>query len=381
MALKGVKVLELAGLAPAPFCGLVLSDFGAQVLRIDRPHNRQPDCLKRGKKSIFIDLKSAKGKEIVKRLSVGADVVIEPFRPGVMESLSLGPKDLMAINDRLIYARLTGYGQSGPLARAAGHDINYLAISGILSRLGTTDTPSPPINIIGDFAGGGLICALGICMALLERTRSGRGQVVDSSITEGTAYVSQWIWHSMSADSPARDLLWPQLSKRGGNLLDGCSPFYRCYRTKDDKFMAVGALEPQFYDRLVAALGLDADKYNRYDVNDWQRLAEAIGDIFATKTQSEWTQVFEKVDACVTPVLDLQSVHQFPHNRNRESFFSDGTPKPSPLLSRTPAVHTNPTGDEIVTKEVLQEMGYSDNEIKEMAAESVIELPETKSKL
>ncbi|CAG2173878.1 unnamed protein product [Oppiella nova] len=381
MALKGTKVLELVGLAPAPFCGLLLSDFGAQVLRIDRPHNRQPDCLKRGKKSIFIDLKSSKGKEIMKKLSESADVVIEPFRPGVMEALSLGPKDLMATNEKLIYARMTGYGQSGSLAKRAGHDINYLAIAGILSKLGPKDTPSPPINILGDFAGGGLLCAFGICLALLERTRSGMGQVIDANITEGSAYVSQYIWHSMSANSPIRDLLWPQQQQRASNLLDGGAPFYRCYRTKDDKYIAVGALEPQFYDLLMSTIGLDLDQYNRYDINQWSELTDKLSETFATKTQTEWTQVFEGVDACVTPVLDFHSVHHFPHNKSRESFFSDGTPKPSPILSRTPALPNEDSGDNVVTKEVLLELGYSENEINHLAADNVIEMETYSSKL
>ncbi|XP_054159105.1 alpha-methylacyl-CoA racemase-like [Oppia nitens] len=377
MALKGYRVVELVGLAPAPFCGLILSDFGAQVIRVDRPHSKQPDCLKRGKKSFHIDLKSSDGKQVFRRLTQTADVVIEPFRPGVMENLGLGPKDLMTNNEKLIYARLTGYGQTGPMAKRAGHDINYLALSGILSILGTAKTPSPPINLLGDFAGGGLLCSLGICMALLERTKSGKGQVVDSSITEGTAYVSSWIWHSMSDKSTVKDMVWLQPGQRERNLLDGGTPFYRCYLTKDNKHMAVGALEPQFYDKFTEILELDTNLYNRYDFTKWHQLTEKLSQIFATKTQKEWIQVFDGTDACVSPVLEIDSVQQYGHHIDRQSFFSDGTPKPSPILSRTPTLrdnNNNNSNEEMVDKELLIDMGYTEQEINLLVTNKTIEI-------
>lgn len=313
-----------------------------------------------------------------------ADVLIEPFRPGVMEKLDLGPKVLMENNQKLIYARLTGYGQSGHLAQRAGHDINYLAISGILSKLGTNKTPLPPINILGDFAGGGLICALGICLALIERFKSGKGQVIDSNITEGSAYVSSWIWESLSPKYSFRNVVWFKPNQRESNTLDGGSPFYRCYQTKDNKFMAVGALEPQFYDQLVKVLELDTNQYDRNDIQNWDQLTAKFAEIFATKSQEEWISIFDKVDACVTPVLDFDSVHNYEHNRNRNSFFSDGVPKPSPILSRTPAVHNNNNdsfGDDLHTKQVLLKIGYSENEIQEFANEGVVELEKCSSKL
>jgi len=299
-----------------------------------------------------------------------------------MEKLSLGPNQLMQTNQKLIYARLTGYGQSGPLAQKAGHDINYLAISGILSKLGTADRPNPPINILGDFAGGGLLCAFGILLALIERTKSGKGQVIDSSISEGSAYVSSWIWDTMGQSYPIRDAVWPKPNERGNNSLDGGAPFYRCYKTKDNKFMAVGALEPQFYACFAQVLELDTNKYDRYDMEQWDQLTAKFSEIFATKTQEEWVLAFDKVDACVTPVLEFDSVNNYGHNKDRNAFFSDGTPRPSPVLSRTPAVHTNNnSSNESQTRDVLLKMGYSEKDIIDLVNQGVIEIEENSSKL
>ncbi|XP_072814902.1 alpha-methylacyl-CoA racemase isoform X2 [Vicugna pacos] len=243
MALRGVSVLELAGLAPAPFCGMVLADFGAQVVRVDRPGVlAEPSSLSRGKRSLVVDLKQPRGAAVLRRLCARADVVLEPFRHGVMEKLQLGPEILQRENPKLIYARLSGFGQSGRFSRVAGHDINYLALSGVLSKIGRSgENPYAPLNLLADFAGGGLMCALGITLALFERTHSGRGQVIDASMVEGTAYLGSFLWKALG--------LWSQ--PRGQNLLDGGAPFYTTYRTADGGFMAVGAIEPQFYELLI----------------------------------------------------------------------------------------------------------------------------------
>uniref|UniRef100_A0A5G2RAQ1 Solute carrier family 45 member 2 n=1 Tax=Sus scrofa TaxID=9823 RepID=A0A5G2RAQ1_PIG len=247
--LQGVRVVELAGLAPAPFCGMVLADFGAQVVRVDRPGSPgDPSPLARGKRSLVVNLKLPQGPAVMRRLCALADVVLEPFRPGVMEKLQLGPETLLRENPKLIYARLSGFGQSGRFFQVAGHDINYLALSGVLSRIGRSgENPQPPMNLLADFGGGSLMCALGIMMALFERTRSGKGQIIDASMVEGTAYLSSFLWKTQLTG------LWDQ--PRGQNMLDGGAPFYTTYKTADGGFMAVGAIEQKFYELLVKGLG------------------------------------------------------------------------------------------------------------------------------
>uniref|UniRef100_A0A8C9BN83 Solute carrier family 45 member 2 n=1 Tax=Phocoena sinus TaxID=42100 RepID=A0A8C9BN83_PHOSS len=254
MALQGVSVVELAGLAPGPFCGMVLADFGAQVVRVDRPGTRGDlSRMARGKRSLAVDLKQPRGAAVLRSLCARADVVLESFRPGVMEKLQLSPEILQRENPKLIYARLSGFGQSGRFSRVAGHDINYLALSGVLSRIGRSgEAPYAPLNLLADFGGGGLMCALGILMALFERTRSGKGQVVDANMVEGTAYLGSFLWKTQQTG------LWGQ--PRGQNMLDGGAPFYATYRTADGGFMAVGALEPQFYELLLRALIADPRK-------------------------------------------------------------------------------------------------------------------------
>ncbi|GBM31865.1 Alpha-methylacyl-CoA racemase, partial [Araneus ventricosus] len=247
MALHGLKVIEFAGLAPAPFCGMILRDHGASVIRVDKPFTMgELDTLARGKQSVVVDFKKPASTSILSRLCSKADVLIDPFRPGVMERFKLGPSELCKLNPKLIYARLTGFGQGGPFSKMAGHDINYIAISGVLSALGGKK-PQHPINLMGDFAGGGLICALGICLALLDRHQSGKGQVIDTNMVEGSAYVSSWLWSSRSKLYPFP--LWSR--PRGKNILDGGAHFYQTYETKDGKFIAVGALEPPFYEAFI----------------------------------------------------------------------------------------------------------------------------------
>ncbi|XP_076835762.1 alpha-methylacyl-CoA racemase isoform X3 [Brachyhypopomus gauderio] len=315
MALAGVRVIELAGLAPAPFCGMILADFGAKVIRIDRTKVAMTvDTQARGKRSVTLNLKSPEGVEVLKTLCIKSDVVLEPFRKGVMEKLGLGPEELLRENPGLIYARLTGYGQTGCYAKAAGHDINYLAMSGMLSMLGrSSEKPYAPLNLLADFAGGGLTCALGVVLALLERSRSGRGQVIDASMVEGSAYLGSFVWKSQSTG------LWNR--PRGQNLLDSGAPFYDTYCTADGKYVAVGAIEPQFYDQLIQGLGLKAaDLPNQMSVSDWPELKRTFTQVFATKTQAEWSRIFDGTDACVTPVLSLDEVGLHPHNQERGSF-------------------------------------------------------------
>lgn len=382
MALAGIRVLELAGLAPAPFCGMVLSDFGASVIRIDRTKaGMVVDTQSRGKRSVAIDLKTTAGVGLLKKLCLQSDVVLEPYRKGVMEKLGLGPQELLRENPRLIYARLTGYGQNGPLSLAAGHDINYLAMSGLLSRLGrSSEKPYAPLNLVADFAGGGLACALGIVLALLERTKSGKGQIVDASMVEGAAYVGSFIWKSQ------RIGLWS--NPRGQNMLDSGAPFYDTYQTSDGKYMAVGAIEPQFYKELLKGLELDTDELpSQMSFDDWPELRRVFKERFASKPQAHWRRIFDGTDACVTPVLSFEEVGSHPHNQQRGSFIKDHngeeSPRPAPVLDRTPAepcLKPDPMIGEH-TVEVLQEYGLTSVQIEQLLAAGIVESHATKTKL
>ncbi|XP_069820886.1 alpha-methylacyl-CoA racemase isoform X4 [Dendropsophus ebraccatus] len=382
MALAGVRVLELAGLAPGPFCGMILSDFGAKVIRVDRANTMYTtDTMARGKRSIALSLKSPEGIGVLKTLCKQSDVLIEPFRHGVMESLGLGPEVILKENPRLIYARLTGFGQSGKYAKSAGHDVNYVSISGLLSRLGKQqENPTFPLNLLADFAGGGYICALGIVMSLFERTQSGKGQVIDSSMVEGAAYLGSFVWKSQKLG------LWSR--PRGENLLDGGAPFYSTYMTADGKYMAVGAIESQFYKELLKGLDLDSsDLPNQMSFSDWPELKKRFTEKFLEKTQEEWCQVFDGTDACVTPVLTFDDVTMHEHNRERGSFFSndegDVSPRPAPLLSRTPAAPSS-SRDPLVgehTYEVLAEYGYDAKQISDLQSTGAISCNNPKARL
>lgn len=379
MALAGVRVIELAGLAPAPFCGMILADFGAQVIRVDRTKPTMVlDTQGRGKRSVAINLKTSEGVTLLKRLCLQSDVVLEPYRKGVMEKLGLGPQELLKDNPRLIYARLTGYGQSGSHALAAGHDINYLAMSGLLSCLGRSgEKPYAPLNLVADFAGGGLTCALGIVLALLERTKSGKGQVVDASMVEGAAYVGSFVWKS------SRIGMWNR--PRGENMLDSGAPFYDTYQTSDGKYVAVGAIEPQFYNKLLKGLELDsADLPPQMSFNDWPQLRRVFTERFASKTQADWTRIFDGTDACVTPVLSFDDVSSHPHNQQRGSFIKDSdgeeSPRPAPVLSRTPAepcLASDPRIGEH-TVEILKEYGFTSAQIKQLLAAGTVECSSAK---
>lgn len=327
------------------------------------------DVLQQGKRTLCLDLKNPKGQQAVQRLVKKCDVLIEPFRPGVMEKLNLGPTDLCTANPRLIYARLTGFGQHGRLAQRAGHDINYAALSGVLSMLGRRhEKVTAPINILADFAGGSLMCALGICLALLERHRSGKGQVVDASMVEGAAYVASWLFMSRNL------VIWGR--ERGDNLVDGGSFFYDTYETKDGRYMSVGALEPQFFEMLKQRLELPED-VSQFGEEHQVRGRKLLTEAFLSKTQAEWSQIFEDVDACVYPVLDYREVHRHDHNIQRNSFEvteDTATPRPAPVLSRTPGKLPKATDGAQV--EWMDELDLKPDEFKDLLDSGVLSLPE-----
>lgn len=371
MALKGVRVIEMAGLAPAPYCGMILADFGARVIRVDRPNAADMDRLARGKQSVIVDLKQKKGTDIFRRLCQNADVLLDCYRPGIMEKMGLGPAILMKDNPRLVYARLTGFGQAGPLAQSAGHDMNYIAISGLLSVLGRKgERPYPPINLLADFAGGGLLCAFGIVTALFERQTSGQGQVIDASMTHGSAYVGSWMWTSQNLP-----FIWGR--ERGMNALDGGTAFYNVYETKDGKFMSVGALEPHFFQALLQGLNISGTEFPQ--TSDQAAMRRKFQDAFKSKTQEEWSEIFSKLDACVQPILELDKAAEHPHNQATQTFLRNPVtgkdePAPAPQLSRTPGISEvlpQPRmGQDTVS--VLQETGLGREEIAGLLKEGVV---------
>ncbi|XP_023951495.2 alpha-methylacyl-CoA racemase [Bicyclus anynana] len=368
MALRGIKVIEMLGLAPGPFCGAILSDFGASVTVVQKIESSPVNVLSNGKRTISLNLKSKEGIDIFKKLCAESDILIDTFRPGVLEKLGLGPTPLIEKNPKLIYARLTGYGQDGNYKEKAGHDINYIAMSGLLSMLSKNQQPPhPPINIVGDFAGGSLMCSLGILLALFERAKSGKGQVIDASMTEGAAYLGTWLFKSQNLP------IWT--GEPGTNALDGGLPCYATYKTKDNKFMAVGALEPQFYSNFLRGLQLSEETHSQIDIG----CKNEIEEIFSTKTQQEWCDIFKDLDACVTPVLDIKSVDDHECNSSRKSFYRDHdnlvVPEPAPRLSSTPGVSSGkqkPPKHGHHTIEILQELGYSKAEINDFIEKSVV---------
>jgi len=377
--LDGIKVIEMAGLAPSPYCGMLLADFGADVTVVDRlskgapeiPNIMEKNPFDRGKRSVRVNLKSDGGVEIVRRMIRNADVLVEPYRPGVMEALGLGPEDALRMNPKLIYARLTGWGQHGVYASMAGHDIDYIALSGALSlfrRKG--ERPLPPCNLLGDFAGGGMLCAMGILLALIERNRSGMGQVVDAAMVDGAANLSTLFYGMLAHHLMTLDI--------GTNVLDGGAPFYQTYETVDNKFMAVGAIEGRFYAELLKGLEMDPSSLpHQMDMARWPEMTERFSAVFKTKTRDEWTRIFEGKDACVAPVLELNEVDQHPHNREREILLTiDDVPQPAPAprLSRTPGQATPAKGSRGAhTEEVLIGLGYLEGEVKGLFENQIVE--------
>ena len=337
--LAGLKVLELAGIGPGPHAAMILADLGADVVRVERPSGGldltggKPDHLLRGRRSVAADLKTTEGRELVLRLARKADVVLEGFRPGVVERLGVGPADCLALNPRLIYGRMTGWGQSGPLAERAGHDINYISLTGVLHAIGRADDrPVPPLNLVGDFGGGSLFLVVGVLAALWERERSGEGQVVDAAMVDGASVLAQMLWALRGLGA------WN--TERASNLLDTGAPFYDTYTCSDGRWVAVGALEPQFYQALLRGLELDqAELPDQMDRSGWPLLRARFASAFVAKPRDHWAKVFEDTDACVTPVLSLDEVARHPHIVARETLIEiDGIeqPAPAPRFSRTP---------------------------------------------
>ncbi|SNS44208.1 CaiB/BaiF CoA transferase family protein [Actinomadura mexicana] len=365
--LSGVRVIELAGIGPGPFAAMLLADLGADVIRVDRASAVRDgetaggtDFTNRGKRSIAIDLKSERGREVVLRLVEKSDVLLEGFRPGVTERLGIGPDDCLARNPRLVYGRMTGWGQRGPLAHTAGHDVGYIAITGALHAIGRAGgPPQVPMNLLGDFAGGSMYLVTGVLAALLEARANGRGQVVDAAIVDGTAHLSTFI-HGFLAGG-----IWED--RRGVNMLDTGAPWYDVYETSDGRHMAVGAIEPQFYAEFLRRLGIDGEDIPaQYDRDRWPAMRERFAAAFRAKTRDEWTEVFVPSDACVAPVLSMTEAAEHPFNTSREVFpdlAGHRQPAPAPRFSRTPAetdgVPVLPGGQ---TRAVLDELGFDDAE-------------------
>jgi len=373
--LKGVKIIELAGIGPGPFCGMMLSDMGAEVVRVDRIGG-QPglaagkDVLARGRRTIAVDLRSPDGAEVVLRLCEKADALFEGFRPGVTERLGIGPQQCLARNPKLVYGRMTGWGQEGPLAKAAGHDINYISLSGALHAIGRKgDRPVPPLNLIGDFGGGGMLLAFGLVCGLLEAMKSGKGQVVDAAMVDGSAIL-------MAMFFSLREM-GMFFEERGTNLLDSGSHFYDSYETKDGKWISIGSIEPQFYAELVQKAGLDAERFAaQMDFSQWPNYKEEIIRVFKAKTRDEWCAIMEGSDVCFAPVLSINEAPNHPHNQLRKTFVTvDGVvqPAPAPRFDRTvPDIshgYRRPGED---TLSVLSDYGFAKAEIEALQAKGAV---------
>jgi len=362
--LSGIKVVEITGIGPGPFCAMMLADLGADVIRIDRsaavraqlPDKPSNDVLARGRRSIGVDLKHPEGVELVLQLIEKADVLTEGFRPGVMERLGLGPEVCLKRNPKLVYGRMTGFGQEGPMAQAAGHDINYIALAGALAHIGREgDKPLPPLNLVGDFGGGGMLLALGVCAALVERGKSGKGQVVDAAMVDGAATLMAFI-HGFYAGGG-----W---GERGTNLLDTGAHFYDTYETKDAKYISLGSIEPQFYAELLELTGLDKETLpQQMDRKQWPAMKQRLTALFKTKTRAEWCALMEGSDVCFAPVLTIPEAYEHPHNIARGTFVEVAgvkQPGPSPRFSRTPGeIKRPPPHPGQHTAEALADWGIS----------------------
>ena len=370
--LYGVCVVMMGGLGPGPFCGMLLGDLGAEVVRVDQVREVDGDLpidytVRRSQRSIAVNLKDARGPELVRRLVADADAFVDVFRPGVAERLGIGPDELLGANPRLVYARMTGYGQDGPYADRAGHDINYIALAGALHGIGTAETPVPPLNLIGDYGGGGMLLAIGLLSAILEARQSGRGQVVDVAMVDGAATLMAPYFGMVHAGT------WRD--HRSDNILDGAAHFYGVYQTADDKHVAVGAIEPQFYAELC--LGLDVNVPHDADAPAaWDQHREALAARFRQKTRAEWERQLNTPGTCATPVMNIAEAPHHPHNVARQTFIAiDGVPQPAPAprFSRTAAAPPSPPalpGDH--TREVLSELGFDENALAELADSGVV---------
>jgi alpha-methylacyl-CoA racemase len=380
--LGGYRIIEMAGIGPAPFAGMLLADLGAEVIRIDRREaadlgvpGREPrfDVLARGRRSAAVDVKAEAGRQVVERLAAKADALIEGFRPGVMERLGLGPDALLAQNPKLVFGRMTGFGQDGPLAQMAGHDIDYIALAGVLHSIGRQgEAPVPPLNLVGDFGGGGMFLAFGVVCALLEAQKSGKGQVVDAAMVDGSATLMALMFGLLSQGT------WKD--ERGVNILDGAAPWYGTYETRDGKWLAVGAIEKRFYEEFVTRLGLElADLPKQHDRAGWLELRRRFATAIASRTRDEWEAIFAGSDACVAPVLAMGEVASHPHNAARGTFVTrDGVlqPAPAPRFSRTVpemGVAARPAGAD--TAAVLADFGFSEAEIARLTQDGVVGRP------
>ena len=374
--LEGYKVVEMVGLGPAPFCAMMLADMGAEVIRIDRrgaggtDDDARFDVMARGRRSLGIDLKQPGGAETVLGLIARADVLIEGFRPGVMERLGLGPDVCLARNPKLVYGRMTGWGQHGPLAKAAGHDINYIALSGALHAIGRPgEPPVVPLNYIGDFGGGAMFLAFGVLCALLKTKTSGKGQVVDAAMTDGAALLSAMMYGMKAAGTLS--------NQRGENLLDGGAHFYDTYACADGKYVAIGSIEPQFYALLIKLCGIDDPAFQaQRDPHAWPLLKYRLADVFRTKNRAEWCALMEGTDVCFAPVLDWDEAPTHPHNQARETFIDIAgviQPAPAPRFSHSKAAApTPPAQPGEHSAAILADWGVSETTIADLSARGVI---------
>lgn len=368
MPLDDLTVIELAGLGPVPFAGMIMAGLGADVIRVDRPGGPPiPDpmvgAVGRGKRSIALDLKKPEGVDILLKLVADGDVLLEGYRPGVVERLGVGPDACMNANPDLVYGRMTGWGAEGPYASMAGHDINYIGLSGALHAIGTSEHPVPPLNLVGDNGGGAMYLAVGVLAAVHDRKRSG-GTVVEAAMIEGAASLMA-PFYEMAAVG-----LWED--RREANLLDGDAPFYTTYQTSDDKWIAVGPLEPPFYAEMLSGLGLDQeDLPDQYDRNRWSELRSSLADAFAERTRAEWEERFDGTDACVTPVLSLSEAPDHPHNVARQVFGGPEhhrLPNPTPRIGRNPPFPLSDAPEiGVDTIEILVQLGYNDVRIQELS--------------
>jgi alpha-methylacyl-CoA racemase len=372
--LQGIRVLEFESIGPAPFAGMLLADMGADVLVVDRPadtdlglkRERRHDVMMRGKRSVTLDLKARSGAEVALQLASRADALIEGMRPGVMERLGLGPDEVLKRNPRLVYGRMTGWGQDGPLAPRAGHDINYIALAGVLHAFGRKgEAPVPPLNLIGDFGGGGMLLAFGVACGLIEAARSGRGQVIDAAMVEGASLLAAMFAGFLATKS------WSE--ERGTNILDTGAPWYNVYETKDGKYVSIGSIEGRFYEDLVRRLGVpDLGQHER---SRWPEMHSLFSKTFRSKTREEWCKVFEGSDACFAPVLSWSEARRDPHNRSRKSFLEVAgveQPAPAPRFSRTPgAVRRAPPERGEGGRQALADWGFGAAEIDRLAAQGL----------
>jgi alpha-methylacyl-CoA racemase len=372
--LHGYKVIELGGIGPGPFCAMLLADMGAEVVRIEAPYRARlvpidpaHDVLARGRRSMALDLKNPAAQTLALELIAQADALVEGFRPGAIERLGLGPDVCLQRNPRLVYGRMTGWGQTGPLAHTAGHDLNYLALSGLLHAMGRRDQPPPPpLNLIGDYGGGGMLLAFGVVCALLEAQRSERGQVIDAAMIDGTALLGA-VFYGLRAAGRWHDA-------RASNLLDGAAPFYDTYECADGNYLAVAALEPQFYAQLLQRLDLTLDPAQQLDSAQWPATKQALTACFKTRTRDAWCELFADSDACVTPVLTMQEAPLHPHYAARRTFVdlhSVLQPAPAPRFSRTPAAIPTPaSGHDAVG--ILRSFGFSEQRMAQLKSAGVI---------